>query len=430
MKIHILAVCGAMTTPLALELVKQGHQVTGSDQDKIYPPFSGQLAQAKISINQTTIDKNIDLYIVGSAYKNHPRCLSEFQEITKQKLKYISATEYLAQNIVKENSILITGSFGKTTITGLLVKIISDLNLNPNYFVGGQMVGQEFSLQTSSSTWSVIEADESINGLDTKAKFLYYTAKYVILTSTSWEHRDSYKSEKENLNSYINLLKNIPQNGLLVYNPQDVNIKKILPYCRGKTIPYKTFHLKNRLIGEYNQQNINAAVTLCHALSFNQTLVQKSISEFSGIKRRLEIIKKTANNIFIDDFAQSPERVGATLTAVHQTFPQYQIKVFFEPHASFLQHKSSLAGFSQAFKNATEIIIGKIKFSNNLNKLERTTFKDYINEIHNKCTYIPINNQVVSYLITKLKPHEVLIHFSSGGLEGLDTFNKVISYFK
>ena len=104
MKIHILAICGVMTTPLALELKKQGHQVSGSEQDKIYPPFSTQLQKAKIPINQTPINSKIDLYIIGSAYKNIPKTLNEFEQITKQKLKYISATNYIAQYIAKNES--------------------------------------------------------------------------------------------------------------------------------------------------------------------------------------------------------------------------------------------------------------------------------------------------------------------------------------
>ena len=53
MHIHILGIAGTMTAPLAVALKKVGHIITGSDQEKIYPPISTILKKAEIKINSS-----------------------------------------------------------------------------------------------------------------------------------------------------------------------------------------------------------------------------------------------------------------------------------------------------------------------------------------------------------------------------------------
>ena len=93
---------------------------------------------------------------------------------------------------------------------------------------GGESKNKLPSLYFGASNWSVVEGDESINGQDTMAKFLYYPVKYLIITSANWEHRDSYQNEAENLRAFEKLIKKVPKDGLIVYNPRNKNFVKLL----------------------------------------------------------------------------------------------------------------------------------------------------------------------------------------------------------
>ena len=53
MKIHILGIAGTMTASLAVALKREGHIISGSDQEKIYPPISTILKKANIKINSS-----------------------------------------------------------------------------------------------------------------------------------------------------------------------------------------------------------------------------------------------------------------------------------------------------------------------------------------------------------------------------------------
>jgi UDP-N-acetylmuramate: L-alanyl-gamma-D-glutamyl-meso-diaminopimelate ligase len=431
MKIHILAISGAMTTPLALALKSNGHTVTGSDQNHIYPPFSQILHRAHISINPKLNSISPDLVIVGSAYKKFKNTQAELSFFRNHKIPFISATQYLAANLVKKNSILVAGSYGKTTITAILAWILTKSGFNPSYFFGGQAINKFPSLKFTSSDWSVLEADESINGLDTQAKFLYYPVKYLVLTSSSWEHRDSYKSESENRLSFIKLIKRLPPNGLLVYNTQDPSVKPLIKNAHCQCVGYSLYTPKHPfLFGHYNQNNLAACFTLCTNLGISQESFKTNLRSFKGIKRRLELVSIIKNTYFYDDFAQSPRRVKESLLTLQKLHPGKIILVIFEAQASFLQYKSSIGKIADSFKPATKVFLGKLSFTSNLPKSVRTTSFDYKLHLGAKLNYLPICSDLQNLVLSSLKPGHILVHFSSGGLSGLKTFKNIIKNYK
>jgi len=431
MKIHILAISGTMTTPLALALKKSGHTVTGSDQNHIYPPFSQILHRAHISINPKLDSISPDLVIVGSAYKKFKNTQVEFRFFQSQKIPYISATQYLATKLINKNSILVAGSYGKTTISAVLAWILTKSKLNPSYFIGGQCLNHFPSLKFAQSDWSIVEADESINGLDTQAKFLYYPIKYLVLTSSSWEHRDSYKSESENRLSFINLIKRLPPEGLLIYNSEDPSIKSLIKYAQCKCVDYSLYHHQHPfLFGHHNQNNLAACHTLCTNLGISQKFFKTNLQSFKGIKRRLELTSIVKNTYFYDDFAQSPHRIKVSLLALEKLHPGKTILVIFEAQASFLQYKSSLGKVADSFGPAAKVFLGKLSFTSNLPKSVRTTSFDYKFHLGAKLNYLPIYSDLKNSVLSSLNPGHVLVHFSSGGLTGLKTFKQIIKNFK
>lgn len=431
MNIHILAIAGKMTAPLAIELKNQGHVVTGSDQSLIYPPVSTSLQKNHISVNQTQINHKIDLVIVGSGYKKFAITKQQYNQAKKLTIPTISATKYISQHICKNNSITIAGSYGKTTITGLICQILIKAGLNPSYLIGGTTINHMPSVKIASSDWSVVEGDESINGLDTQAKFLYYKTKYVIITSVNWEHKDSYRTKQDNLNAFKSLIKNIPHNGLLIYNPQNKQLEKLTKNCQAPIIAYNPkLKFDTKLIGLYNHQNISAAYTLCTALNIDNDIIQTTIKNYHGIARRLQLIGHHHDIVFIDDFAQSTDRISSSIQAIKSAYPNRPIKLFFEPHASFLLRKKSLHGLGKALTGCQQIVIAKIPYQSQITKNHRSTAKDFKKELGPKVTYVPLYNQLVDHFCKNLTPNDLLIHMSSGGQIGQKSLQSIIKHFK
>ncbi len=295
---------------------------------------------------------------------------------------------------------------------------------------GGTSLNRLPSLKITPSDWSIIEADESINGLDKKAKFLYYPVTHLILTSAQWEHRECYPTASSNLNAFRRLVKRIPKNGFFVYQPKDPNNLQLLSSCRGKAIPYHAAQRFNTsLLGQYNQENISSAYTLCQNLGLDHQLILSAIKSYRGISRRVQLLKKTSGIYFFDDFAQSPERIKTVLSALRDSYPNKSIKVFLEAHASFLKTKTTIVNLSQAFQEAQEIVLYRINFSTKISTDKRATFQDFRQSIGDKLVYLPIAKDIYNHYIKTLGSNDIVVHFSSGGLDGIQLFRQIIKHF-
>jgi UDP-N-acetylmuramate--alanine ligase len=82
--------------------------------------------------------------------------------------------------------------------------------------------------------------------------------------------------------------------------------------------------------GLHNMANALAALGATHACGVTLADAAKHLGEFSGIRRRLEVVG-TANEItVIDDFAHNPDKISATLETMH-AFPG-RLLLMFQPH--------------------------------------------------------------------------------------------------
>jgi UDP-N-acetylmuramate: L-alanyl-gamma-D-glutamyl-meso-diaminopimelate ligase len=431
MNIHILSIAGTMTTPLALALVKAGHTVTGSDQVHIYPPFSQMLLRSHIPVNPDIKSLKPDLVIVGSAFNKFKNTRAEFNFFKNNQTPYISATQYIATKLIKSNSILVAGSYGKTTITAALSWVFTKSGLNPSYFFGGQSLNRFPSLKLTDSLWSITEADESINGLDSRAKFLYYPVKYLILTSAHWEHKESYPSSSGNTAAFAKLIKKLPKDGLLVYNHLEPSVTKLVKYAQCPSVPYNLYPKTHPfLFGQHNQNNLDAVITLCSNIGLNLPKADFFLQKFKGIKRRLELLSSANNIYFYDDFAQNPFRINACLSALKMRYPQHRIISILNPHASFLQQQNSLNNLDWAFKSTFKVFLEKIHYSPNSLKTTRSTLADYKKLLGDKLVYLPLSTDLISQATATIKPGDIVIRFSSGGLTGLRSYRQIINKLK
>ena len=82
--------------------------------------------------------------------------------------------------------------------------------------------------------------------------------------------------------------------------------------------------------GLHNIANALAALSVAQACGVSLSEAASHLGEFSGIRRRLEVVG-TANDItVIDDFAHNPDKISATLKTLH-AFPG-RLLVMFQPH--------------------------------------------------------------------------------------------------
>jgi UDP-N-acetylmuramate--alanine ligase len=82
--------------------------------------------------------------------------------------------------------------------------------------------------------------------------------------------------------------------------------------------------------GRHNVANAMAALGATRALGLDVAKAAAALEHYSGVKRRMEIVGRRGGVTVIDDFAHNPDKIAATLEALH-AFPG-RLLLMFQPH--------------------------------------------------------------------------------------------------
>ena len=366
-KIHFIGIGGIGVSGLAHIAKEKGFYITGSDLcENLQTKF---LKKIGISISHThlsTKENGADVVVYSSAITIHN---VEYQEAKKQKLLLLSRAEFLAKLMKGSRGIAITGTHGKTTTTGFLLSAFLKASQNPTFVLGGHLFQVGATAQQSQGEWFIAEADES------DGSFSQLSPEIIIITNIDEDHMDFYPDRKSLEKAFYNFASRIPKSGFLVINGDDSRTrevfknfsKKVIFYgfqnqndyiLKKKSQNYQIFHknhkvcdLKVPLLGRHNALNAMVSVVLANELSLSLNKIVKGISNFKGIRRRLEFRGEIKTSIRVyDDYAHHPVEVEAVLSSLREKYPQRRIVGLFEPHR-FTRFQHCWLGFLKAIQS-------------------------------------------------------------------------------
>src|SRR5204863_7158470 len=82
--------------------------------------------------------------------------------------------------------------------------------------------------------------------------------------------------------------------------------------------------------GRHNASNALAAITAVRALGVRVEDAVVAIGRFEGLRRRLEIVGEAGGVTVIDDFADNPDKIAATLATLRAQ--PGRLLIMFQPH--------------------------------------------------------------------------------------------------
>ena len=464
--IHFIGICGVGMGALAVMMKKMGWKVTGSDKG-FFPPISDFLKKAKINFYPGWHPEKIslpakketgkpDVVVVGNfiSLKN-----PEYLFVKKYGFAVKSYPELIAEHIIKKNSIVVAGTYGKTTIAAFLAHLLKIAKKKPSWFVGGLAKNLKCGAENNTGNWSVVEGDEYTTARwDERSKFLLYHPTHLILTSIVWDHLDVFPQEKDYYSTFEKLIKLIPKKGKIIaglgknnqiidkilcqsqaeiiyYGKNTLNIKNFYGYeinkfgdSVSKFIVYYNGKILSRfttsLLGEHLIENLCAGIAMAHSVGIDLNIIQKAVASFQGVKRRLET-KEEINEIkIIDDLAHSPSKAQASLRALRAHFPQAKIFAVYEPNIGN-RTISSQKFYNHTFEQADYLIIPGLSKTKTHPTQEKRMNGQELAEIikqKNKGTkvlYLENDNELVSILTTKTNPGDIIIFLGSHGFRGM-----------
>ncbi len=108
--------------------------------------------------------------------------------------------------------------------------------------------------------------------------------------------------------------------------------------------------------GNHNVLNATAAIAATLAAGGFSTELRAALIDFKGVKRRFETIVKTAQTIYVDDYAHHPAELEATIQAARSLYPGKKITAVFQPHL-FTRTRDFAEGFASALDKLDECLL-------------------------------------------------------------------------
>lgn len=301
-RVHFIAIGGSAMHNLAITLSKKNNYiVTGSD-DEIYEPSLSRLKENKLLPEKlgwfpNKLMKTHTAVILGMHVKpDNPELL----RAKEMGLKIFSFPEYLFQQTRNKTRIVITGSFGKTLITKMIIHVLKSLRMDADYLVGEQVDGNDKMVRLSyESRIAVFEGDERyISPIDQRPKFHLYKPHIAVITGIAENHSVTYPDFENYISQYKTFIDLLEVQGRLIYNEKDEALIKLTEHTRrdlvtfgystpdheivdGKTcIKTKKGLISVQLSGEENLSHLNAARLACKQIGVNDDQFYGAISSF------------------------------------------------------------------------------------------------------------------------------------------------------
>ncbi len=452
-KAHFIGIAGKGMSATALLLRQTGCEITGSDSG-FYHPVSEYLKDAGIAFAEAykkeNIPKNADVIIIGKNAKLTPEENEEVRAAFESGIPVRSFPDILEALTKEKETIVVAGSYGKSTCTALLSWCLTAAGKDPSYFIGEVTRGFEGHAHLGQSDVFVLEGDEyPSSNWDATSKFLHYNPRNVLLTSATHDHINMFPTHESYLAPFRALLAALPKDGLVVANHDERHARALANAYPDKKVfygladvPWHAEHivygerttfalvhdgqtitmLTTSLLGRHNIENIVgvSALLLEKGLLLPHELAA-GIASFQGVKRRLESLAPRSTVPVFEGFGSSYEKARSAIAAMRQHFPSHRLLVVFEPHTFSWRNRDALPWYDTVFEGAEKVYVYE-PAAQGAGTHAQTSHEEIIGRVRAAgvdAFAITKPEEALTLLKNELRPDDALLLLTSGNLGGL-----------
>jgi len=448
-RIFFIGIGGVGMSGIARVAHDQGLQVSGSDMRE--SRYTRQLCEAGIEVfigheAQNILDVKPDVVVISTAIlENNP----ELMAAKEQGLEIWHRAKMLAELGREKCTLAIAGTHGKTTSSAMLAKTLDEMGEDPTFVIGGIVGTYSTNARSGTGSHYVVEADES------DKSFTYLDPKAILVTNIEADHLDHYNDLEEIFQKFQEFICSLPEDGICVVCGHDESLVEIAKGCKVKFYTYgfgdgfdisisayepiglgSTFSccfpdgvcidsaIKQNP-GSHNVLNAAGVLGLIWASGLSVEKAAKAMTEFSGVRRRFDLIGVVNNITVIDDYAHHPTEIAATIKAAKQ-LGYDRVHVLFQPH-----RYSRVALFTEVLKD---------EFGASFDDADSVTFMDvypagempipgisgktFMNTVlehsgHPDATYLAQRSEVVPHFVSLLQPGDMLITMGAGDVTSI-----------
>ncbi len=438
---HFTGIGGSGMSGLAEILLNLGFRVSGSDL-KISSTCE-RLKRLGAVIHQGHAPQHIpettSLLVYSSAVApSNP----ELGEARRRGLPVIRRAEVLAELMRLKYGVGVAGSHGKTTTTSMIGTVLEHGGLDPTIVIGGQVKAAESGGKLGKGEYLVAETDES------DRSFLLLKPTIAVVTNIDAEHLNAYASYAELESSFEQFVSAVPFYGLAVLCFEDPKLRELSERYRGRKILYgfsggeiqarnlqcrrfvtsydvyvhgeKLLHVDLPMLGSHIALNSLAAVAVGLEFGISPACIAEALSNFSGVRRRLEVIGEACGVTVMNDYGHHPTEVRATLSAIRAGLGQGmgRLHVVFQPHR-YTRTRDCFSDFLSAFVDADHLVITDIYAASEepIIGIDGQSFCAAID--HSAKQFCGAIENAVHPIVGEVKPGDVILCLGAGSVGNL-----------
>ncbi len=332
---------GSGMMPLAEIVAAQGATVAGSDrsldQGRLSAKFEG-LTSRGIALHPQDGRGLVsaDQIVVASAAIEPT--VPDIVRATELGCARLTRAELLAELFnAAPVSIAVGGTSGKSTVTGMIGWILDRAGGDPTIMNGAIMKNYGTGARVGAGEVFVSEVDESDGSI------ALYRPTVAVLNNVAVDHKSMEELRAlfagflaaagravvnaDNAEA-ISLADGATTFGIV--SPADLRASELVARPDGIDFMLDGTPVALDVPGRHNVANALAAIGAATSIGIPMADAAAALATFTGLKRRMDVVGTSNGITVIDDFGHNPDKIAATLSALH-AFPG-RLLVFFQPH--------------------------------------------------------------------------------------------------
>jgi UDP-N-acetylmuramate--alanine ligase len=316
-RLHLLGIGGSGMSGIAAVLAERGVDVSGCDRD------SG-------GHDPSHLDAGMEVGYSGAVPSAEP----ELVEARRLGLVLHHRADLLAEIVAAGEGIAVAGSHGKTTTSGMIAFVLSELGADPTFVVGGSLPQLGVSARSGAGRHVVVEADESDGSL------VRLQPRIAVVLNLSHDHHDRYATPGELLELLDGWTRSLaPAAALVVGDGIDLAGPTLRRFGAGEGEGWRTlaatsdaggarFTLRRpgapdlavslAVPGVHNALNATAALAALDLAGVPPEQAAPVLGRFAGAGRRFETVGIARGVRFVDDYGHHPNEIAATLRVARE----------------------------------------------------------------------------------------------------------------
>ena len=348
---HIVGGYDLTPSPLLEALQQEGMTVTFSPESSDLPEWARNSGPEEMTVIWTPAV---------------PRDLPLFAHFAKQGITPIKRAALLGAITANRPTLAVAGTHGKTTTSSWLAAMLAATPEGCHGFLGGvdSTTGTNY-ITRPNATWHVVEADEY------DRSFHHLRPTHAAVTNLEPDHLDIYGTAEAFREAFEVFGSQVQQSLILPANltwpepheggpalerfavcdegdsaPEGVNHLAVVSPRNGEVRftlnanftsgPDQAQHVEfvsvPALPGRHNTANALVAAALAHKAGVPAETLGQVVSNFGGVRRRMDVHLDTPQGVYVDDYAHHPTELDALINAVRERWPGRELTLVFQPH--------------------------------------------------------------------------------------------------